>query len=147
MKFYSFEKLNKNIVSETDTDGTYFLIDLFERSVINNNDIKNAVYYVEQDYSCRMDNICSKLYEGSTGYVEELTVLNHILNPFSVEKGDYILYTKNPNDFSQSLFKKDFNELSDSEKEIVKDRYENYAQYTKRDQLKISKGLFDAYKE
>lgn len=54
---------------------------------------------------------------------------------------------KNPNDFSQSLFKKDFNELSDSEKEIVKDRYENYAQYTKRDQLKISKGLFDAYKE
>ena len=67
---------------------------------------------------------------------------------FSTRPGlNGIFDVKNPNDFSKSIFKKDFNQLSDSEKEVVKNKYEDYAQYTKRDQLKISKGLFDAYKE
>ena len=119
MRFYSFERDNKQITDEVDNSNeTGFIVDLFEKTLINNDNIKNGVYYMDNDYSCRMDTICSFLYDGDTSYVEELLVLNNIVNPFAVEKDSYILYVKNIEKFA-NMYASDYNKQDGNKFKIL----------------------------
>ena len=48
-------------------------------------------YIVPKEFEMRMDRISNFIY-GSPNYVEELMVLNDIINPYSVQEGQYIYY-------------------------------------------------------
>jgi hypothetical protein len=73
--------------------------DLFERTMIEDDSIKDSIYTVNTDFSCRLDSVCYDMYD-SNGYTEELSVMNNILNPFSIEKGDVLYFTNSTDNFN-----------------------------------------------
>jgi hypothetical protein len=100
MKLYSFENGNINYNTEVESGGdTITLFDLFQKTVIDNENIKDNLYYVKTEEICRIDNICNNIYN-DTSYIEELLVMNNILNPFAIEEGKYLYYTTNSTDFA-----------------------------------------------
>ena len=68
------------------------LNDLFESTMYNNTDLKTYPYTIPFEQTSRIDAICDSIY-GGTKYTEETMVMNNIINPFSVESGDVILFT------------------------------------------------------
>jgi hypothetical protein len=90
MNIYSFSdkcKLKRVI----DSKGSPF--DLF-RSTVSDKDINNVklyLYVVPPENVGRLDRISFDLY-GSTEYVDELMKINNIINPFSINEKDEILY-------------------------------------------------------
>lgn len=89
MKIYSLE----NISTFTEEEGTT-LYNLFEKTIINNNSVKENMYYVPIEYSCRLDLVLKELFS-DISYTEEVCVLSDIVNPFSIKQNDLIYY---PND-------------------------------------------------
>ena len=89
MRFYSFENSTKDDTSETGE----LLIDIFEKTIIDNIDLKNYLYQVPIEFSGRIDLITNVLYS-NIDYTEEVLVMNNIVNPFSVKTGDILYYTE-----------------------------------------------------
>lgn len=90
MLIYSFEKL------EIGNDGFY---DLFQKTMINNDNIFYNYFFVTNEYEGRIDLISKYLY-GSTDYIEELMTINNIINPWSIKSGDIIYYANTSTDYS-----------------------------------------------
>lgn len=90
MLIYSFEKLNIG------NDGFY---DLFQKTMINNDNIFYNYFYVTDEYQGRIDLISKYLY-GTTDYIEELMTINNIINPWSIKSGDIIYYANASSDYS-----------------------------------------------
>lgn len=96
MYLHSFELDELNIINGEDNT---LLFDLFEKTICDHLPIKNKIFMVDTDHACRIDNICEKIY-GGDNKTEELLVMNNILNPFSVEKGDLLYYTDSYENFN-----------------------------------------------
>lgn len=90
MLIYSFEKLNIG------NDGFY---DLFQKTMVNDNNIFYNYFFVTNEYEGRLDLISKQLY-GSTDYIEELMTINNIINPWSIKSGDIIYYANSSTDYS-----------------------------------------------
>lgn len=90
MKIYSFTEDCK-LKRETNVRGAPF--DLF-RSTVTDKDINNMklyLYIVPPENVGRLDKISVALY-GSNEYVDELMKINNIINPYSINEKDEILY-------------------------------------------------------
>jgi len=81
MLSFTFEVIEKNF---------YNLYDIFSNTIIDKG-YDTEKFLVTDREEARMDLISMKLY-GSIKYVEELLVINNILNPFSIKKGDIIKF-------------------------------------------------------
>jgi len=83
---FTFEVLKRN----RKQDGLY---DIFRDSIVDQPLPDFAIYenYVLPEEEGRIDLICDRFY-GSTGYVEELMMLNNIVNCWSIQSGDKIKY-------------------------------------------------------
>jgi len=88
MKIISFDnssyKINRDI-------SQYNLFNLFQKNIVNNENLDFQIYIVPREFEMRLDRISDYLY-GSPNYVEELMVINDILNPYSVKEGQYIYF-------------------------------------------------------
>lgn len=107
MLIYSFEKLNIG------NDGFY---DLFQKTMINNDNIFYNYFYVTDEYEGRIDLISQKLY-GTTDYIEELMTINNIINPWSIKSNDIIYYANASSDYS-IIYKND-EPLNEQKDEIL----------------------------
>jgi 16S rRNA G527 N7-methylase RsmG len=90
MKIYSFTEDCK-LKRESNVRGAPF--DLF-RSTVTDKDINNIklyLYIVPPENIGRLDKISVALY-GSNEYVDELMKINNIINPYSINEKDEILY-------------------------------------------------------
>lgn len=67
------------------------LFNLFQKNIINVQNLSLMVYIVPKEYEMRLDRISQQLY-GTDNYVEELMILNDIINPYSVKEGQYIYF-------------------------------------------------------
>lgn len=77
----------KNILKDTNSEEYFDLsVPSFDVSNIQITDI----HAVSQDEEGRIDKIC-KSYYGSTEYIDVLCFVNHIFNPFSIEKDDLLV--------------------------------------------------------
>jgi hypothetical protein len=87
MKIFSFNKLKR----DTKVKGAPF--DLFISTVTDKdiNNIKLYLYIVPPENVGRIDKISLELY-GSIDYSDELMKINNILNSFSINEKDEILY-------------------------------------------------------
>lgn len=92
MKFYSFERLNNTISFYDENIGNVTIYDLFERTIFNNTNLNKNLYITSTDDVCRIDKICNNINVGYLEYIEELMVSNNILNPFSIEESQYLVY-------------------------------------------------------
>jgi hypothetical protein len=102
MKIISFDgNTNNKILRDDNQDG---LFDLFQKNIVNSQNIPVSIYIVPREYEMRLDRISNHIY-GSPSYVEELMVLNDIINPYSVKEGQYIYFCQM--DYLQSLYVKD----------------------------------------
>lgn len=99
MKLYSFENGNISYNSEIDGGTSVSLFNLFQKTMTDNDAIKDKMYYVKTEDICRIDNICDNIYD-NTGYIEELMVMNNILNPFAIEADTYLYYTSDATRFA-----------------------------------------------
>jgi hypothetical protein len=90
MKIYSFTE-NCKLKRENNVKGAPF--DLF-RSTVTDKDINNMklyMYLVPPENVGRLDRVSFDLY-GSNEYVDELMKINNIINPYSINEKDEILY-------------------------------------------------------
>jgi hypothetical protein len=90
MKIYSFSEDCK-LKRETNVRGAPF--DLF-RSTVTDKDINNMklyLYIVPPENVGRLDKISVALY-GTNEYVDELMKINNIINPYSINEKDELLY-------------------------------------------------------
>lgn len=67
------------------------LFNLFQKNIINVQNLSLMVYIVPKEYEMRLDRISEHLY-GTDNYVEELMVLNDIINPYSIKEGQHIYF-------------------------------------------------------
>ena len=88
MKIISFDNSSYKISRDT---SQYNLFNLFQKNIVNNENLTFQIYIVPREFEMRLDRISDYLY-GSPNYVEELMVINDILNPYSVKEGQYIYF-------------------------------------------------------
>ena len=88
MKIISFDNSSYKISRDT---SQYNLFNLFQKNIVNNENLDFQIYIVPREFEMRLDRISDYLY-GSPNYVEELMVINDILNPYSVKEGQYIYF-------------------------------------------------------
>jgi hypothetical protein len=89
MKITSFDGDSDNkIKRDTNQDG---LFNLFQKNIVNTNNIKLEPYFVPREFEMRLDRVSKFLY-GTSNYVEELMVLNDIINPYSIKEGQLIYF-------------------------------------------------------
>ncbi len=89
MNYYSFENL------KLDWTGHY---NLFEKTMINRQDISFDTFTVTDEFNGRLDIVCKYLH-GNTEYLEELMTMNNILNPYSLKTNTIIKYFKNSGNY------------------------------------------------
>jgi hypothetical protein len=89
MNILSFDDTNSNKIKRDSNQNDLF--DLFQKNIINIDNILLQIYIVPQEFEMRLDRISNFIY-GSPNYVEELMVLNDIINPYSVKEGQYIYF-------------------------------------------------------
>ena len=88
MNILSFDDSTSNLIKRDPNQGNLF--NLFQKNIMTINMPLNY-YIVPKEFEMRMDRISNFIY-GSPNYVEELMVLNDIINPYSVQEGQYIYY-------------------------------------------------------
>ena len=89
MKILSFDTRSTTRISrDNNQDG---LFNLFQKNIINSNNVTLKGYIVPREYEMRLDKISNHIY-GSPDYMEELMVLNDIINPYSVKEGQLIYF-------------------------------------------------------
>jgi len=89
MEYYSFEIL------VPDDEGHY---NLFEKTIVNKQNLTVNSYTVPIEYEGRLDLICKRVHN-NTKYIEEICVINNIINPFSVKEGTIIYYFANTSNY------------------------------------------------
>jgi len=89
MEYYSFENL------KLDSTGHY---NLFEKTMVNRQDLPIYTIVTTDEFKGRLDNICKYLH-GNTDYLEELMTMNNILNPNSVKSNTTIRYFKDTGNY------------------------------------------------
>ena len=87
MKIYSFDTTKR--LKRDPKQGNLF--NLFEKNIMNVNNVELIPYVVPREYEMRLDRISEFIY-GTSQYVEELMVMNDILNPYSIKEGQIIYY-------------------------------------------------------
>jgi len=110
MKIYSFDikKLNKDDKN---------LFDIFEKNIQYNKSITLYMYLIPREQEMRLDLISKALY-GSTGYIEELMVINNIMSPYSLKENQMIYYC-NENDMGFLYTKDDLKENDKIRESII----------------------------
>ena len=88
MNILSFDSNNSVIKRDPNQNN---LFNLFQKNIMIVPNIQLNYYIVPKEFEMRMDRISNFIY-GSPNYVEELMVLNDIINPYSVQEGQYIYY-------------------------------------------------------
>lgn len=133
MKITSFDDQINGIKRDLNQDG---LFNLFQKNIINTNNVNLNLYIVPRECEMRLDRVSYNIY-GSPDFTEELMVLNDIINPLSIKEGQSIwfcsvddlnnLYVKdetlNNNAQKQALIKsaqpnRDKQNLSNSDKNL-----------------------------
>ena len=89
MKILSFDNSDNNRIKRDPSQGNLF--DLFQKNIVNTKNISLEIYIVPREFEMRLDRISYYIY-GSSNYVEELMVLNDIINPYSIQEGQYIYF-------------------------------------------------------
>lgn len=91
MNILSFD--TSNAIKRDSNQGNLF--NLFQKNIMAVN-ISLNYYIVPKEFEMRLDRISNFIY-GSPNYVEELMVLNDIINPYSVQEGQYIYFCDQAN--------------------------------------------------
>lgn len=94
MNILSFDDTNNFTIKRDPNQGNLF--NLFQKNIMVIPNIPLNIYVVPREYEMRMDRISNHIY-GSPNYVEELMVLNDIINPYSVQEGQYIYFCDQSN--------------------------------------------------
>ena len=89
MKILSFDDNNNNKIKRDPNQDNLF--NLFQKNIINTNNVQLQIYIVPREFEMRLDRISNFIY-GAPNYVEELMVLNDIISPYSVKEGQYIYF-------------------------------------------------------
>lgn len=87
MKIFSFDTDNQ-LKRDPMQDN---LFNLFQKNIMNITGIPLNIYIVPREYEMRLDRISEHIY-GTTDYVEELMTINDIINPYSVQEGQFIYF-------------------------------------------------------
>jgi hypothetical protein len=82
MEYYSFETLTP------DGTGHY---NLFEKTMVNKQNLSVDTITVSEEFEGRLDLVCRYVHS-NLKYLEELMVINNIINPFSIKQGTEIRY-------------------------------------------------------
>lgn len=122
MEYYSFEIL------EPDDTGHY---NLFEKTMVNKENLPVSVIPVTKELEGRIDLICKKVHN-NTSYMEEIMVINNIINPYSIKEGMVIRYFDDASYYSL-LYESD-PESNDNKDTILN---MNKDKSTKKDQNRI----------
>jgi hypothetical protein len=89
MRILSFDtRSNTRISRDPNQDG---LFNLFQKNIINSNNVNLKGFVVPREYEMRLDKISNHIY-GTPDYMEELMVLNDIISPYSVKEGQLIYF-------------------------------------------------------
>jgi len=78
----------KNLKRDEKQDKLY---NIFQTTVVNNNNIELFEYVVKREDEMRIDKVSTNIYN-SNQYTEELMVLNNIIDPWSIKEGDIIYF-------------------------------------------------------
>lgn len=111
MKITSFDSQNNSIKRDISQESSW---NLFQKNMINPNNIQLNLYVVPRECEMRLDKVSFKIY-GTADYTEELMLLNDILSPYSIKEGQSIWFCSK-NDFS-NLYTKDDTLKNESEKQ------------------------------
>lgn len=122
MDFYTFDNL------KPDDSGHY---NLFEKTIVNKPGLPFRTIVVTEEFQGRLDLVC-RFVHANTKYLEELMVLNHIINPYSIKTGDVIRYLPSTNNY-QLLYESD-PESTDKKDEIL---LMNRNKITKKDRNRL----------
>jgi hypothetical protein len=106
MKIYSFDKKNLKKKGE--------IYDIFEKNIRYSREVTLYFYIVPIEREMRLDLISKDIY-GSSDYMEELIVMNHIINPYSIKVGQILNFC--PKAQMNSLYTKDEMQVDDSSKQ------------------------------
>ena len=89
MKILSFDNNNNNKIKRDPNQGNLF--NLFQKNILNTNNVQLQIYIVPREFEMRLDRISNFIY-GVPDYVEELMVLNDIISPYSGKEGQSIWF-------------------------------------------------------
>lgn len=110
MKITSFDTdISNRIVRDPLQNDLY---DLFQKNIINSQNLSLRIYVVPREFEMRLDRISNFIY-GTPDYVEELMVLNNIISPYSVQEGQYIYFCQ-IEDLSTLYTRDDMTNLTES---------------------------------
>lgn len=122
MEYYSFEIL------VPDDTGHY---NLFEKTMVNKQNLPVDSYVVPLEYEGRLDLVCKHVHN-NLEYIEEIGVINNIINPFSIKQGTIIRYFTNVTNYGL-LYESDPDDNTDKDKILNMNKNKS----TKKDKNRI----------